>query len=166
MNPLLPLRQLGFAALACAVAAQPVLAQERPVLIRDAETEAAMAEFADPIFAAAGLDPSAVHIYLLRDSRINAFVAGGQNLFLHTGLIRAAEHVDQLIGVMAHETGHIAGGHLPRMKEAQRIASIEQILFCALGGLAAAGGAATGNSSAGGALSLCGSTGGYGSLMK
>jgi predicted Zn-dependent protease len=166
MKPFSPLRQLGFAALACAVAAQSVAAQERPVLIRDAETEAAMTEFADPIFAAAGLDPSAVHIYLLRDSRINAFVAGGQNLFLHTGLIRAAEHVDQLIGVMAHETGHIAGGHLPRMKEAQRIASLEQILFCALGGLAAAGGAATGSDSAGGALSLCGSTAGYGSLMK
>src|SRR5262245_56655560 len=166
MKRYVPLKWFGLIAVAGAVAMQPAAAADRPVPIRDAETEAAMAEFGDPIFSAAGLDPTAVHIYLLRDSRINAFVAGGQNLFLHTGLILAAEHVDQLIGVMAHETGHIAGGHLPRMKEAQRIASIEQILFCALGGLAAAGGAATGNSSAGGALSLCGSTGGYGSLMK
>ena len=161
-----PLRRFGLIALIGAVAAQPVAAQDKPVLIRDAETEEAMAEFADPIFSAAGLDASAVHIYLLRDSRINAFVAGGQNLFLHTGLIRAAEHVDQLIGVMAHETGHIAGGHLPRMKEAQRIASIEQILFCALGVLGTVGGAASGSSSAGGAIGLCGSTAPYGSLMK
>jgi predicted Zn-dependent protease len=161
-----PLRRFGLIALIGAVAAQPVAAQDKPVLIRDAETEEAMAEFADPIFSAAGLDPSAVHIYLLRDSRINAFVAGGQNLFLHTGLIRAAEHVDQLIGVMAHETGHIAGGHLPRMKEAQRIASIEQILFCALGVLGTVGSAASGSSSGGGAMGLCGSTAPYGSLMK
>lgn len=160
------MKRLGLIALIGAVAAQPAMAQERPVLIRDAETEAAMAQFAEPIFSAAGLEPSAVHIYLLKDSRINAFVAGGQNLFLHTGLIRAAEHVDQLIGVMAHETGHIAGGHLPRLKEAQRIASLEQLLFCALGGVMAAGGAASGSSSSGSALTLCGSSAPYGSLMK
>jgi predicted Zn-dependent protease len=166
MKQLSPIKRLGLIALIGAVAAQPAVAQERPVLIRDAETEAAMAQFAEPIFSAAGLEPSAVHIYLLKDSRINAFVAGGQNLFLHTGLIRAAEHVDQLIGVMAHETGHIAGGHLPRLKEAQRIASLEQLLFCALGGVMAAGGAASGSSSSGSALTLCGSSAPYGSLMK
>src|SRR5262245_53747000 len=166
MKRYFPLNWFGLIAVAGAVAIQPAAAADRPVLIRDAETEEAMAEFADPIFSAAGLDPSAVHIYLLRDSRINAFVAGGQNLFLHTGLIRAAEHVDQLIGVMAHETGHISGGHLPRMKEAQRIASLEQILFCALGVLGTVGGAASGSASAGGAMGLCGSTAGYGSLMK
>src|SRR5262245_16679245 len=118
MKRYFPIRRLGLIAVVGALAAQPAAAAEKPVLIRDAETEAAMAEFGDPIFSAAGLDSTAVHIYLLRDSRINAFVAGGQNLFLHTGLIRAAEHVDQLIGVMAHETGHISGGHLPRTKEA------------------------------------------------
>jgi predicted Zn-dependent protease len=159
-------KRFGLVALIGAMATQPVAAAERPVLIRDAETEAAMAEFADPIFSAAGLDPSAVHIYLLRDNRINAFVAGGQNLFLHTGLIRAAQHVDQLIGVMAHETGHISGGHLPRMKEAQRIASIEQIIMCTLGLLGSVGSAATGTSGGAGAMTLCGSTAGLGSLMK
>ena len=125
-----------------------------------------MAQFAEPIFSAAGLDPSAVHIYLLQDSRINAFVAGGQNLFLHTGLLRAAEHADQVIGVIAHETGHIAGGHLPRLKEAQRIASLEQLLFCTLGVLTTAGGAASGSNSAGGAIALCGANAPMGSLMK
>jgi predicted Zn-dependent protease len=148
------------------IASAPALAQQRPTFIRDAETEAVMARFAEPVFSAAGLDPSAVHIYLLQDSRINAFVAGGQNLFLHTGLLRAAEHADQVIGVIAHETGHIAGGHLPRLKEAQRIASLEQLLFCTLGVITAAGGAASGSSSAGGAVTLCGSNAPLGSLMK
>ena len=148
------------------IASAPALAQQRPTFIRDAETEAVMARFAEPIFSAAGLDPSAVHIYLLQDSRINAFVAGGQNLFLHTGLLRAAEHADQVIGVIAHETGHIAGGHLPRLKEAQRIASLEQLLFCTLGIITAAGVAASGSSSAGGAMTLCGANAPMGSLMK
>ncbi|HEX6093535.1 MAG TPA: M48 family metalloprotease, partial [Dongiaceae bacterium] len=66
----------------------------------------------------------------------------------------------------AHETGHIAGGHLPRLKEAQRIASLEQLLFCTLGVITAAGGAAGGSSSAGGAMTLCGSNAPLGSLMK
>jgi predicted Zn-dependent protease len=148
------------------IASAPALAQQRPTFIRDAETEAVMAQFAEPIFSAAGLDPSAVHIYLLQDSRINAFVAGGQNLFLHTGLLRAAEHANQVVGVIAHETGHIAGGHLPRLKEAQRIASLEQMLFCTLGVITAAGGAASGSSSAGGAMTLCGANAPMGSLMK
>ncbi len=148
------------------IASAPALAQQRPTFIRDAETEAVMAQFAEPIFSAAGLDPSAVRIYLLQDSRINAFVAGGQNLFLHTGLLRAAEHADQVIGVIAHETGHIAGGHLPRLREAQRIASIEQILFCTLGVLAAGGAAASGSNTGGAAVSLCGSSGPMAGLMK
>jgi predicted Zn-dependent protease len=159
------MKRLLQIALIGVIASTPALAQERPVFIRDAETEAVMAKFAEPIFSAAGLDPTAVHIYLLQDSRINAFVAGGQNLFLHTGLLRAAEHADQVIGVIAHETGHIAGGHLPRMKEAQRVASLEQLLFCTLGVLATAGGAASGNNS-GGAIALCGANAPMGSLMK
>lgn len=160
------MKRLLQIALIGVLASTPALAQQRTVLIRDAETEAAMAMFAEPIFSAAGLDPAAVHIYLLQDSRINAFVAGGQNLFLHTGLLRAAEHADQVIGVIAHETGHMAGGHLPRLKEAQRIASIEQILFCSLGVLAAGGAAASGSSTGGGAVALCGSSAPLGSLMK
>jgi predicted Zn-dependent protease len=160
------MKRLLQIALMGVLASTPALAQQRPVFIRDAETEAVMAQFAEPIFSAAGLDPTAVHIYLLQDSRINAFVAGGQNLFLHTGLLRAAEHADQVIGVIAHETGHIAGGHLPRLKEAQRIASIEQILFCTLGVLTAGGAAAGGSSTGGAAVSLCGANAPLASLMK
>ena len=75
------MKRLLQIALIGVISSTPALAQQRPTFIRDAETEAAMAQFAEPIFSAAGLDPTAVHIYLLHDSRINAFVAGGQNLF-------------------------------------------------------------------------------------
>jgi predicted Zn-dependent protease len=87
-------------------------------LIRDAETEAYLRKMCDPIFLAAGLDPSAVHIYLINDGSINAFVAEGQNVFVHTGLIQAADTPNQIAGVLAHETGHMAAGHMIRTSEA------------------------------------------------
>jgi predicted Zn-dependent protease len=86
-------------------------------LIRDAETEAYLRQISDPVFAAAGLDATAVHLYLLNDPEINAFVAGGQNLFMFTGTINSAQTPNELIGVIAHETGHMAGGHLTRTAE-------------------------------------------------
>ena len=64
----------------------------------------------------------------MNDPRINAFVAGGMNLFLHTGLLVRAQTANQVIGVIAHETGHIAGGHLVRSKDVQRAATIEAII--------------------------------------
>lgn len=87
-------------------------------LIRDAETEAYLRKMCDPIFVAAGLDPSAVHIYLVNDGSINAFVAEGQNIFVFTGLLTSAPSPNALVGVLAHETGHMAGGHMLRTSEA------------------------------------------------
>ena len=81
-------------------------------LIRDAEIEDTLREYSNPIFTAAGLKPSAINIYIVQDDSLNAFVAGGANLFLHTGIILATKTPDMLLGVIAHETGHIAGGHL------------------------------------------------------
>lgn len=78
---------------------------------------------ATPLFQAAGLSPEGVSIYLINDDRLNAFVAGGQNLFLNTGLIMAMRSPLELIGVIAHETGHIAGGHLARTSDAIASAS-------------------------------------------
>lgn len=102
--------------------------------IRDAEIEAIIASYATPLFAAARLpDPSAVHVYLIHDKAINAFVAGGMNVFIYTGLLMKMERPNQLIGVLAHETGHIAGGHLARLPEALRAATIEAIVACVLG---------------------------------
>lgn len=94
----------------------PALAQEGQgiVLLRDAETEAYLRKLTTPIFRAAGIDPQAVTIYIVGDQTMNAFVAGGQNLFVNTGLIVAADKPNELVGVFAHETGHMAAGHLTR----------------------------------------------------
>lgn len=83
-------------------------------LIRDSEIEDILKSYAKPILEAAHLDPKALRIFIVDSKDINAFVAGGQNLFIHTGLIQKSKHPAELIGVMAHEIGHIAGGHLTR----------------------------------------------------
>ncbi|MBL6957886.1 MAG: M48 family metalloprotease, partial [Rhodospirillales bacterium] len=88
---------------------------------------------------AAGLEPSAINIYLVKDKSLNAFVAGGQKLFLNTGLLSKSEHAGQVIGVIAHEIGHIAGGHLSRTHEAIRNSSAASILSYVLGTAAALG---------------------------
>ena len=85
-----------------------------------------------PIWKAAGLEPSSLHVYLVEDKQINSFVAGGQNEFINSGLIMRSQTPNQLIGVLAHETGHIAGGHLTRFQEAARNASIEGIIAMVL----------------------------------
>src|SRR3546814_4927240 len=79
-------------------------------LIRDAEIEATIRDFATPLFHAAGLDPQSVDIFIVKDDSLNAFVAGGQNLFLHTGLLLRTRDPLALLGVIAHETGPISGG--------------------------------------------------------
>ena len=97
-----------------------------------------------PIWKAAGLDPNAVEIMIVQDNTLNAFVAGGQRIFINTGLIMRTETPNQLIGVLAHESGHIAGGHLARMQEELRNLTTLQILEMILGGAAMAGAAASG----------------------
>ena len=105
-------------------------------LIRDAEIENTIRLFAIPVFRAAGLDESAVSIYLVQDSSVNAFVAGGQRLFLNTGLLTRTTDASQIIGVIAHETGHIAGGHLARIQDALQNTTATTILAMLLGGAA------------------------------
>jgi predicted Zn-dependent protease len=107
-------------------------------IIRDAETEAAITAMAAPIFKAAGLNVPDIHIALVQDPRINAFVAGGQNIFVNTGLILETRNIGELLGVIAHETGHISGGHLLRAGGAMENASYEAILAMILGAAAAA----------------------------
>lgn len=102
-------------------------------VIRDAEIEDYLRALAAPVFRAAQIEPDAVHLVLVRDAALNAFVAGGMNIFLFTGLLQATETPDQLLGVIAHETGHISGGHLVRGAEALRNASREMILATILG---------------------------------
>ena len=99
-----------------------------------------------PIWKAAGLDPNGVEIMIVQDNSLNAFVAGGQRIFINTGLIMRTETPNQLIGVLAHESGHIAGGHLARMQEELRSLTTLQILEAVLGAGAMAGGALSGGS--------------------
>ncbi len=102
-------------------------------LVRDAEIEATIRSYAAPLFRAAGLDPNAVEIYLVKDAAINAFVAGGQKLFLNTGLLMKSESANQVVGVIAHEIGHIQGAHLVRVQDAMRNATAESILALVVG---------------------------------
>jgi predicted Zn-dependent protease len=119
-----------------------------PSLIRDAEIEGLMRLYTKPIFRAAGLNPGAVHVYIINDYRINAFVAGGQRIFINTGLLTQAKTPNEVIGVLAHETGHIAGGHLARMGMEIERKSNAAIIGMLLGAAAMVGGAVAGNSQA------------------
>ncbi|MBS0541464.1 MAG: M48 family metallopeptidase [Proteobacteria bacterium] len=120
------------------------LAQGKLNLIRDAEIENTIRTFITPIWRVAGLNPEAVEIMIVQDNSLNAFVAGGQRIFINTGLLMRTETPGQLIGVLAHETGHIAGGHLARQQEELRNLSTMQILETLLGGVATVGGGMSG----------------------
>ena len=117
-------------------------------LIRDAEIEGLLRLYSKPIFRAAGLNPSAVRVYIINNDKINAFVAGGQRMFIHTGLLTRTETPNEVIGVLAHETGHIAGGHLARMGIELDRASVQSIIGTLVGVAAVVGGAAAGQSGA------------------
>lgn len=113
-------------------------------LIRDAEIENTLHAYGRPIFEAAGLEPDSIHFFIINDPAVNAFVAGGKNIFIHTGLLLVTETPEMLMGVLAHETGHIAGGHLARGAEQLRNASIGSVLTYVLGAAAAVGGGGKG----------------------
>ena len=121
------------------------LAGDARALIRDEEIETTIRSWSTPIFRTADLDPSAVSVYIVPDTGLNAFVSGGQNIFLTSGLLMRSESPGQVKGVIAHETGHIAGGHLARLQEALKNAQIESIIAMVLG----AGIIATGEKQAG-----------------
>ena len=132
---------VGAAALALAAAwPRPAAAVEE--ILRDTEIEKDIKSMAAPIWRVAGLDPNGVGIYLVEDKALNSFVAGGQAIFLNTGIIDRSENPNMLIGVIAHETGHIAGGHILRSLEAMKNASVETIIAmaAAIGASIAGGG--------------------------
>ncbi|MFT3672285.1 M48 family metalloprotease [Aestuariivirga sp.] len=142
----------------------PAQAQQQrqgPNLIRDAEIEGLLRNFSRPIFKAAGINAGAVKVYVIADDSINAFVAGGQRIFIHTGLITKAKTPSEIIGVIAHESGHIAGGHLARLNNEMAQASAERIIGMLIGAAAVVGGAAAGVQGAGqaGASIMAGSGG-------
>lgn len=130
-------------------------AQQRGVsVVRDAEIEALVAEYAGPILEAAGLSRSGIEIVLVNDDSFNAFVAG-RRIFINTGALLMAESPNEIIGVLAHEAGHIAGGHQHRLREqmarSQTLAVLAMVLGlgAAVGGSIGGGGQGLGQAGAG-----------------
>ena len=99
----------------------PVESQARKLtFIRDAEIEATIRAYANPLLTVAKLEAAAVRILIIKDTGLNAFVSGGQNIFVNTGLLMKTTDASQIIGVLAHEIGHIEGGHLSRLANAKK----------------------------------------------
>jgi predicted Zn-dependent protease len=118
--------------------ARPAAAQS---VLRDSETELLFRDMSKPLIEAAKLDPGSVKVVLVQDDEINAFVATGQVVYIHSGLIAAADNANQLQAVIAHELGHVAGGHAIRMYEGAGAATKISILSLVLAAAAAAAGA-------------------------
>lgn len=131
--------RLILTALALAlIAVRPAAAQS---ILRDTETETFFEDMTRPLAVAAGLDPRSVKVVLVGDPEINAFVMQGQTVYIHSGLIRAADNVQQVQGVVAHELGHITGGHAVRFSEGISQATGITIMSMLLGAAAVAAGA-------------------------
>jgi predicted Zn-dependent protease len=108
-------------------------------IVRDAEIESLLREYANPIFRAAGVSESATEIILVNNRSFNAFVANGRRIFINVGAIMDSETPNELIGVIAHETGHIAGGHLARLRQEVANAQVLSVVSMLLGAGAMAG---------------------------
>lgn len=128
----------GVALMGLPLGTSPALAIS---FIRDAEIEHTLRSFTNPILDTAGIPPDSVRVFIINDPAINAFVAGGLNIFIHTGLILNTKNPGMLIGVIAHETGHIAGAHLSKLASASEQASLGALMSYVLGAAAAIGGA-------------------------
>lgn len=131
-------------------------AQRSLPLVRDAETEELMRDYTYPIFDAAGIAREQVEVVLINKRDFNAFVADARHIFINIGVITDAETPGEVIGVLAHETGHIKGNHLARLRDAvanaQVMAAIGMIL--GVGAMAAGAGSGTGGLTQGGAGAL------------
>ena len=135
-------RMLMLALVLGLASARPVAAaDESPSILRDAETEALFRDIAAPLVEAANLDNKSVRVVLIRDDEINAFVAGSQNVYVNSGLLTSSDNVNQLQAVIAHELGHVAGGHAIRMGEGAREATGISLATMVLGAIAIAAGA-------------------------
>jgi predicted Zn-dependent protease len=154
----------GFRAFAAAVliaAPLPASAQggPKPPMVRDAETEQLLRDYMGPIFRAAGISAKATQIVLVNERSFNAFVANGQKIFVNVGALMDSETPNEIIGVLAHETGHIEGGHLARLRQ-----EITKAKALSVVGMLAGAGAVVGASQSGGRVGGAG-TGAMGTLV-
>src|SRR5712672_3282401 len=139
------------AAAALAIAPVPALAQQNkgPPIIRDTESEQLLRDYTRPILRAAGLEKQNIQVVILNESVFNAFVADGRRIFVNYGAMMQSENPNQIIGVLAHETGHLAGGHLSKLREQMAQAQTQMIIAMLLGAGAVVAGARSGNSNNG-----------------
>jgi predicted Zn-dependent protease len=125
-----------------------------PPVLRDTETEQLLRDYTRPILRTAGLEKQNIQVVIINDSTFNAFVADGRRIFVNYGALMQSETPNQIIGVLAHETGHLAGGHLAKFREQLAQAQTQMIIAMLLGaGALVAGGR---NSGGNGGLSSAG----------
>src|SRR5215470_8089955 len=138
-------RVIAFAtALATAAAPMSAMAQGGIPLIRDAEAEQLLRDYTRPILRAAGMEEQNIQMVIINEVSFNAFVADGRRIFVNTGAIMQSETPNQIIGVLAHETGHLAGGHLAKIREQLANAQTQLIIAMLLGAGALVAGARSG----------------------
>jgi predicted Zn-dependent protease len=140
------------AAIALALAPIPALTEEKekgPSLLRDTETEQLLRDYSRPILRAAGLEKQNIQVTIINESVFNAFVADGHRIFVNYGALMQSETPNQIIGVLAHETGHLAGGHLAKLHEQLERAQTQAVIAMLLGAGALAAGAKGGNGNGG-----------------
>lgn len=135
------------------LASWPATAQsgKGPALLRDTETEQLLRDYTRPILRVAGLEKQNIQVVIINDAAFNAFVADGRRIFVNYGALRQSETPNQIIGVLAHETGHLAGGHLSKLREEVARAQTQMIVAMLLGIGAAIASGRSGAGSAGAA---------------
>jgi predicted Zn-dependent protease len=136
----------------------PAQAQKALPIIRDAEIEQLLKEYTQPILRVAGLTQQNIQVVIINDRSFNAFVADGRRIFVNAGALLEAETPNEIIGVLAHEAGHIAGGHLARLREQLAAAETQSIvaMILGVGALVAAGRSGNSGLSQGGMAALAG----------
>src|SRR5437763_1000012 len=136
-------------ATAIALAPTVAAAQENrgPPVIRDTESEQLLRDYTRPILRAAGMEKHNIQMVIINDGTFNAFVADGRRIFVNYGAMMQSETPNQIIGVLAHETGHLTGGHLAKLRERLAEAQTQMIIAMLLGaGAMVAGTRGGGNS--------------------
>ena len=143
-------RAIAFAAaLATAVAPTAATAQGGIPLIRDTEAEQLLRDYTRPLLRAAGMEKQNIQMVIINEASFNAFVADGRRIFVNTGALMQSETPNQIIGVLAHETGHLAGGHLSKLREQLANAQTQLIIAMLLGAGALVAGSRSGAGSGG-----------------
>ncbi|MGH6709394.1 MAG: M48 family metallopeptidase, partial [Bradyrhizobium sp.] len=121
--------------------------QKGPAVLRDTESEQLLRDYTRPILRAAGMEKQNIQMVIINESVFNAFVADGRRIFVNYGAMMQSETPNQIIGVLAHETGHLAGGHLAKLRERLAEAQTQMIIAMLLGaGAMVAGSRGGGNS--------------------